>query len=57
MKTLEQERRKDLMIILRENGDTYEQIGRVFGLTRERVRQVLNETEASSKKRTWKKRN
>ena len=35
------ERRKYLMQILRENGDTLEQIGSVFDLTKERVRQIL----------------
>ncbi len=38
-----QERRKDLMLILKENGENNKDIGDVFGISRERVRQILTE--------------
>ena len=37
-----QERRRDLMIILKENGEKLDAIAGVFGLSRERVRQILS---------------
>jgi len=46
-----QERRKDLMLILKENGENNKNIGDVFGISRERVRQILTE---DIKRKSWK---
>jgi len=46
-----QERRKDLMLILKENGENNKNIGDVFGISRERVRQILTK---DVKRKPWK---
>ena len=43
------EARRDEIVKLRKAGQTYEKIGRRFGISRERVRQILNENPAQQK--------
>lgn len=46
---LTQTKRRDLILIMRENGETYQEIAIVFGLTRERIRQIIG----SRRYRPW----
>ncbi len=41
------ERRRHFILVLRENGETLDSIGKVFGLSRERIRQIINEGESN----------
>lgn len=44
-KLLALKRRNDLMLLMRRAGYSYEEIGRHFGLTKQRVHQILSEIE------------